>query len=39
MGNDVALNSSYTFEIKVLPNDAYVGNGTLEVRIEDDDCK
>ena len=35
----MALDSSYTIEIEVIPNDAYVGSGTLEVTIEDDDRK
>ena len=38
-GDDVALTPSYTIGVDVLRHDDYVGNGTIEVRIEDDDRK
>ena len=38
-GNDVALSPSTTIEIGIVPNDDYIGNGTLMVIITDDDRK
>ena len=38
-GDDVALSPSSNIEIDVLPHDDYVGDGTLVIRVVDDDRK
>ena len=38
-GDDVALSPSFNVTITVEPNNRYIGEGTIEATIEDDDCK